>query len=319
MKGAVVMLAWPETRVTRTGAWYDPISKVLGLIKNDTYKVGHAAFCLIDYKENKAFYFDFGRYQAPLGYGRVRGANTDPELEIKTLPVIENNKVININEILKELKTNNSTHGKGYQLSAVRQDVNLKKVYDFIYNLQDQDHIKYAPFMMRRTNCSRFASKAFLKAGFEPKWRLLTNLLSLFPYNLPVNQITQKSFRGDVHIVDDQLNYHKLPVGEFRKRKSLFISNNKIHNYATPQIGHHDKYRLNGIGAHAFYSINHVEDNIFLIARYDDHNYKHFEHSFNVVEGELDLEKEITMSYPSHANKVTIIQEGQIVKLVRYA
>jgi len=316
-KGAVIMLAWPETRVSRTGAWYDPISKALGWIKNDTYKVGHAAFCLIDYNKKKAFYYDFGRYQAPLGFGRVRSAHTDPELIISIEPIIESGIVKNLNEILIDIKNNSSTHGDGYLIGAARQDVNIGPVYNYILSLQDKDHVSYAPFKPASTNCSRFASSAFLKSGFENSFSKFLNVISLFQFNFPLKQITQKSHRNFLHIVDDSGKYFKLTRNDFKIRKSQFKMDEKPSSKYLHKFDKQEYHELKGLGAHAYYKIVSKNNGQYLISRYDDHNIKHFEFLYELKKGTFNLSLPFTLTYPSHARVVSILQNDKFIRLER--
>ena len=316
-KGTVVMLAWPETRVTKTGAWYDPISKVIGLIKDNTYKVGHAAFCLIDYNEEKAYYYDFGRYQAPLGYGRVRSEHTDPELTIEIKPIIESGVVLNLNEILIQIKQNPSCHGYGYLIGAARDNVNIKAVYKYITSLQDMGHIRYAPFKPASTNCSRFASSAFLKPGFDSSLSKFLNIISLFQFNLPLKQITQKSYRDFIHVVDDNREYHKMTRSDFKAYKPKLKLEAMPNSSDSQVLIKEDYHELKGLGAHAYYKIEPQGNDTYLISRYDDHNYMHFEYLYKLESGVFDINKAFTLTYPSHAKIVSVLQDGIAVRLER--
>ena len=54
-----------------------------------------------------AFYYDFGRYVTPVGYGRVRGVNTDAELELPLrAKFTENNSLENLDKFLLWLDAN---------------------------------------------------------------------------------------------------------------------------------------------------------------------------------------------------------------------
>lgn len=316
-KGSVIMLAWPETRVTKTGAWYDPISKLIGLIKNDTYKVGHAAFCLIDYDLNKALYFDFGRYQAPLGYGRARSERTDPELAIKTKPIIESGRILNLDEILIDIKQNPSCHGDGYLIGAIRDNVKIKPVYKYIDRIQSRDYVRYAPFKPASTNCSRFASRAFLKPGFDSSFSKFINLISLYQFNVPLKQITQKSHRDFVHIVDDNDQYHKMTRSQFIQIKpNLRLDEIPTNGYSQIKI-EGEYHELKGLGAHAYYKIDPIGNDRYVISRFDDHNFKHFELVYKLESGLFDFDQPFSLTYPSHAKVVSILQNGKIVKLVK--
>jgi len=48
--GAIVNIAWPDTKVRKTNAPYDGPMTIVGLCKDGYYKVGHAALLLIDYR-----------------------------------------------------------------------------------------------------------------------------------------------------------------------------------------------------------------------------------------------------------------------------
>ena len=71
----IIVLAWPEGLTTAAGSWYDKI-----LATNGKYRVGHSALVLVNSKTKKLQYFDFGRYHTPLGFGRARDSQTDPDL-----------------------------------------------------------------------------------------------------------------------------------------------------------------------------------------------------------------------------------------------
>ena len=86
----IITLAWPEGMVAAPGSWYDKI-----LANNGKYRVGHSALVVVDSKEKKAHYFDFGRYHTPKGYGRVRDGETDPELSLID-PIIKNGEFIKL-------------------------------------------------------------------------------------------------------------------------------------------------------------------------------------------------------------------------------
>lgn len=155
--GFAIALAWPETLCKQAGSWYDGLLFWLGINKNYYYKVGHAAVVLVDAKTGKCNYFDFGRYHSPAGLGRVRSAETDFDLEIKTKAEVSiyENKIYNIDEIIKELHQNESCHGNGsIHASYIPIDYNLSLLKAI--KMQVNSPILYGPFVLRGTNCSRF-------------------------------------------------------------------------------------------------------------------------------------------------------------------
>lgn len=173
--GAMIVLAWPETTVYKTGAWYDGFMSLLGFCKNGYYKVGHAALVLASAETHTFHYFDFGRYHTPIGTGRVRNEDTDPELKIPFQAKFDlNGEVVNLAELLSYLKKLKSTHGNGKLVSSVIYPFNFTKAFTKAKALQQKGAIPYGPFVLWGTNCSRFVA-TIAKAGhfsLIKKWQL---------------------------------------------------------------------------------------------------------------------------------------------------
>lgn len=181
-----IALAWPETLCKCPNSWYDGLMEILGVSKNHYYKVGHAAIVLVDPLTQICHYFDFGRYHAPYGFGRVRNSFTDHELIIETKSLIDSNgQLLNINEILHELNSKSVWHGKG-NLHAATLDIQFNKAYNKARKIQERTFIKYGPFIWNGTNCSRFV-RTVLVAGAR-SWQ--SKLLLKLPYTLTPTPIT---------------------------------------------------------------------------------------------------------------------------------
>jgi len=159
--GFAIVLAWPETLCKQAGGWYDPLLEFFNLNKNGYYKIGHAAIVLVDENTGVCQYFDFGRYHAPHGFGRVRSAFTDHDLKINTNAEIFENQIENLNDILQELFENKSTHGTG-PINATLTRINFNAALQKVLNMQAQEFIEYGPLLPNGTNCSRFVNTAVL-------------------------------------------------------------------------------------------------------------------------------------------------------------
>ena len=129
----IIVLAWPEGLTAAAGSWYDKI-----LASNGKYRVGHSALILVNSKTKELHYFDFGRYHTPLGFGRVRDCQTDPDLTLHTKAIISENTIINIKEILFEIKHIKSTHGKGKMYASLLPKVCFQKAYKYAKKVQDK-------------------------------------------------------------------------------------------------------------------------------------------------------------------------------------
>ena len=175
-----LILAWPETKCKQAGAWYDGIMETVGVSKNGYYKVGHAAIVLINAK-GEPFYFDFGRYHAPHGNGRVRDVSSDYDLALKTKINFENHKPQNIEELMNELQAKKACHGDG-KLEASLVSINFKKAFDGAKKMQNKTFIPYGPFVYKGTNCSRFVKTVAHKGmSFSLRKVFLNTPLMLTP------------------------------------------------------------------------------------------------------------------------------------------
>lgn len=166
--GFAIAIAWPETYCKQAGAWYDGLMSLMKISKNNYYKVGHAAVVLINSSTQKCHYFDFGRYHAPYGFGRVRDEITDHDLKLNVNAKIENNNILNVSEILKELLHNPSCHGTGY-IDASICAINFENAFNKAKQMQSIGAIKYGPFVYKGTNCSRFVRTTILAGRINRK------------------------------------------------------------------------------------------------------------------------------------------------------
>jgi len=195
--GFAIVVSWPETKCKQAGAWYDGLMKFLGFNKHGYYQVGHSAIVLIADGADQCHYFDFGRYHAPHGSGRVRSEETDHELTILTKAKISvAGQLLNVEKIMQELYANESTHGTGYIMATVVR-INFMSAIKYVRQMQDQVFIRYGPLVWNGTNCSRFVAGALNRGGLS--------LVKLLRLNL------QKSISaspvGNVRAIGEKLIY----------------------------------------------------------------------------------------------------------------
>jgi hypothetical protein len=185
--GFVIALAWPQTYCKQAGGWYDGLMRLTGFNRNYFYKAGHAALVLVDGKTGECHYFDFGRYHAPFAHGRVRSADTDHDLEIKTKAIISGSEIINFRDILTELFANESCHGTG-PLYGSYVKTNFRKAYYKAISLQEKSPIIYGPFIKGGTNCSRFVSTV-IRAGIPFSIKKLKVAFAVPTTPTPLNNV----------------------------------------------------------------------------------------------------------------------------------
>jgi len=199
--GFAISIAWPETLCKQAGAWYDSLMNTLGFSKNNYYKVGHAAVVLVEIQTGNCYYFDFGRYHAPFGHGRVRDSETDHDLQIHSKALVSNssNELQNFKEILLELTENRACHGSG-TLHASYTRINFEKAFSLAKKMQDMSPLKYGPFVIQGTNCSRFV-RTIVLSGDPPIVDKLKLYVPLTISPSPIGNV--KSLRNKIALMQN--------------------------------------------------------------------------------------------------------------------
>ncbi len=218
----IIALAWPDTKVIHEGKWYDePMRWVKAIDSEGYYRAGHAAFLLINNKNGDVQYFDFGRYQTPLKYGRVRSKLTDPDIEIKHKAIIENGVIVNLEEILLERFNNKACHGDGRLTASIVKNIDYDKALRKVLQMQSREAIYYGPFEFKGTTCSRLVAKVVL---FSTKdW--LTKLMIMFPYTISATP------RSNNKVLNDCCHFYEIIEGKAYLKKSKFYSFKKLFKF----------------------------------------------------------------------------------------
>lgn len=170
--GIILTMAYPETIVMVADEWYSPFLRYLGVGKKNYLRAGHAALVLIDKSTGILEYHDFGRYITPEPNGRVRGKDTDNELDFPLVANIANDKITNLNEILEFLGTHPKlTHGDGKLVASICNAVDYKKARTHITEMQNKHFIRYAAFIKDACNCARFVTDSLIASVTDAKIR----------------------------------------------------------------------------------------------------------------------------------------------------
>ena len=159
----ILTLAYPDTIVMVSKEWFSPFLRYFGIGKKNYVRAGHAALVLIKRASGHLEYHDFGRYITPEPTGRVRGKDTDNELDFPITAEIENGVIKNLDAILKFLATHPKfTHGDGKLIASVCSAVNYQKARDHITEMQNKHFIRYAAFIKDACNCARFVTDSLI-------------------------------------------------------------------------------------------------------------------------------------------------------------
>jgi len=299
--GFAIALAWPQTYCKQPGAWYDLVTSLIGVNHNNYYKVGHAALVLVDIENQKAHYFDFGRYHAPYKHGRVRSAETDRELNIKTIPRLTNGgqRLENFKDILHELQTNPACHGEGV-LHASYCPVNFQKAFEKAHQMQEASPIPYGPFLNKGSNCSRFVSTSIM-AGY-PGLKYRIRLKYFVPFTAtPISNVNSL----DNHFISPKLLVDE-PFYPVKKLDKHVLESTLLQPERHPAIPENSQW-LSGEGAGSWFALEFEETRLKVI-RYSPKGVIECKGLYENLSA-LDLLPEdgaFSISYPSNCKTVSI-------------
>lgn len=294
IRGFALALAWPQTYCKGPGAWYDAPADWFGFSRNGFYQVGHAAVVLIQAK-GTCRYYDFGRYHAPFGHGRVRSGNTDPELTIHTRARFNyDGQLINATEILNEIAKNQASHGNG-GLHAGLFRISVPSAEAFAYRLQQREFVPYGPFIRNGTNCSRFVRDLLLAGNPSLKTAIQLRLpRTLSP--TPIFNVRNASQRFLVNT-----NVCVGVPGTVGKRSVL--------QEPTRSKGIPDNAKwLAGEGAGSWFHIHSDTPDQYIVTRYSPTGQVEFQASYN-GSSSFDPSAGYQVTYPSHYLKVNVSQK----------
>ncbi|MCB0383253.1 MAG: hypothetical protein KDD05_08135, partial [Psychroserpens sp.] len=168
--GIILTLAYPETIVSHAEEWYSPFLRFLFVGSKKHVRAGHAALVLIEKSTGILEYHDFGRYITSSPNGRVRGRETDFELNFSIVAELENDTIKNLEEILKFFATHPKlTHGDGHLYASVCNAIDYKKARRHITAQQNIGFIRYAAFIKDACNCARFVTDSLIASVTNPK------------------------------------------------------------------------------------------------------------------------------------------------------
>jgi hypothetical protein len=310
--GFAIALAWPQTWCKQPNAWYDSLMLTMGFSINHYYRAGHAALVLVEKSTGDCHYFDFGRYHAPFGYGRVRSAITDHDLDlpIKAQITEDGKSIKNFREILEYLHQNQACHGNG-DLFGSYTGINFQKAYDKALQMQSESPIIYGPFVYKGTNCSRFVQSVIL-AG-KPQ---LTDAIRMkyFVPATPTPMSNVNAFPCKTQISHPQPWVKFYPVRKPGKTELSETLPRPLSNGSIPQQA---KW-LSGEGAGSWFNIEKGKDEHFLITRYSPEGAMECHSVFgndSVIGFDPTLPYEV--AYLSHCEQVRVVQNEQEITLKR--
>lgn len=295
--GFAIALAWPETFCKQAGAWYDPLMHFFAVTKNNYYQVGHSAVVLID-KMGKCYYYDFGRYHTPFGFGRVRSKETDSELVLKTVLVINEGKIKDNSALISELLQKKECHGDG-KLWVSCAEIVFSKAKAEAEKMQTKSPLSYGPFTYTGTNCSRFVRRVIL-AGC-PK---LAEVLKLR---------TQYTLTASPKLNITSLPNHAV-YNSLRKASDIPVKSDLLNVLKAPEKSPHVSAKwFAGEGAGSWFLVEYLSEDKYRIKKYSPHLELESE-SMMACREAADFKSDLPFQlvYPCNSKTVNIRQNQEL-------
>jgi len=319
--GLIITLGYPETIVRVAEEWYSPFLRFVGVGKKNYVRAGHAALVLIDKKTGVLEYYDFGRYITSQPYGRVRGRDTDHELDFALKAIIENDKVVNLNEILHFLATQPKlTHGEGPLYASVCNAVNYKRARTYIDGMLSRNFVNYAAFAKDACNCARFVTDALIASVTDlevqqklkhSKWFTPSTL-----GNVVISDTEDKIFK-----VSDTGEFLPYNTSVSRENRRLFLDRLKAHesNFEgnlQPKENHekHEKAQwLSGIGSGAWFELHDVShENMYRFRRVSADGDIDVDGLYRIENPEFDIDSEYEFVHHSNCKSFYVKQHDAV-------
>lgn len=322
----ILTLAYPDTIVSHPEEWFSPFLKYVGVGNKTSVRAGHAALVLINKTTGVLEYHDFGRYITSEPNGRVRGSLTDNELHFPLQAEIKDDKILNLEAILKFLATHSKlTHGEGRMVASVCNKIDYSKARAHINMMQDREFIYYAAFKKEACNCARFVTDSLIasvtavsiqKALESSKWFtpstvgnvLLTNTGD-YPFEVSDTGVISE-FKGSQQSENlkcflDRLKGYKPNLNGTLKSKKV--------------EGLHEKAQwLSGIAAGAWYEIYKTETkNEYRYKRISPYGNIDCDAIFVAEDSSFDFEKHYKIVHYSNCHFFHVEQNNKVYRFNR--
>ncbi len=226
----ILTLAYPETIVSHAEEWYSKFLRFLFIGSKKHVRAGHAALVLIHKALGVLEYHDFGRYITSSPNGRVRGRETDFELNFPIVAEIENDTIKNLDEILKFLSTHPKlTHGDGNLYASVCKAVNYDLARTHIDKMQSKGFIRYAAFIKIACNCARFVTDTLIASVTDKKIKKRLENSKWFTPST-IGNVVIADTEDFVYVISDRGEISEFRSTVSKENRRLFLDTLKEYN-----------------------------------------------------------------------------------------
>lgn len=324
--GIILPLAYPDTIVMHAEEWYSPFLKYLGVGSKTHVRAGHAALVLINKATGELEYHDFGRYITSEPNGRVRGKDTDCELDFPITATIENDTITNLDEILEFLGTHPKlTHGDGKLVASVCNSVNYQKARKHITTMQERDFIRYAAFIKDACNCARFVTGALIASVTDEKIKKKLKKSEWFTPSTVGNVLLAKT-ENNVYEVSENGEISEFKGSQQSENIRCFLDRLKTHKPSPigttepkeNSVKQSHAQWLSGIAAGAWFELNTTEkEHQYRFRRISPYGNIDVNAIYTPNSNDFDYSKPYQFVHYSNCKFFNVMQDGVVFRFER--
>lgn len=322
----MLTLAYPDTIVMVSKEWFSPFLRFVGVGKKNYVRAGHAALVLINKETGILEYHDFGRYITPEPYGRVRGGDTDNELQFPLKAVIKNETILNLHEILKFLSTHPKlTHGDGKMIASVCNRIDYEKARAHINMMQHKHFIRYAAFIKKACNCARFVTDALIASVTD--FKIKKKLIKSYRFTpSTVGNVLLANTEKQVFEVSETGVISEFTGSQMSENRRCFLDRLKEHKPSfigslQPKVVenlHAKAQWLSGIAAGAWFELHHIGHDIeYHFRRISPHGNIDVQDTFTVEDNGFNYDLKYEFVHYSNCDFFHIQQDGKVYRFNR--
>ncbi|WP_100613402.1 DUF6695 family protein [Confluentibacter citreus] len=324
--GIILTLAYPETIVMVSKEWFSPYLRFLGVGKKNYLMAGHAALVLINKETCVLEYHDFGRYITSEPHGRVRGKDTDNELDFPLMARIKDGNIENLNEILEFLGTHPKlTHGDGKLVASVCNAIDYHKARTHITHMQEQHFIRYAAFIKNACNCARFVTDTLIASVTDLKIKKKLEISNWFTPST-VGNVLLANTEAHAFEVSQTGVISKYSGSQKSENRRCFLDKLESHQpnfigtlQPKPVAGVHENAQwLSGIAAGAWFELHETTNNShYRFRRISPHGNIDVDAEYKIDNNNFNYHKPFEFVHYSNCKFFHVKQDGVVFRFER--
>lgn len=324
--GIIITMAYPDTIVMVSEEWFSPYLRYLGIGKKNYLRAGHAALVLIDKQTGVLEYHDFGRYITSEPNGRVRGRDTDNELDFPIKAEISDGEIKNLNHILEFLGTHPKlTHGEGKLIASICDEIDYRRARTHIDKMQNKHFIRYAAFIKDACNCARFVTDTLIASVTNQKIKKDLVASKWFTPST-VGNVLLANTKEDVYEVTEKGSISKFIGSQKSENLRCFLDKLKGHHPSfigtleprqVENVSEHAQW-LSGIAAGAWFELHDIESKTeYRFRRISPYGNIDCDATFKVDSPSFEYQKPYKFIHYSNCKFFQIEQGGEVFRFER--